>query len=160
MANADRWESPVDNHTAAFSEWVHGMNGENMVIAKSTVTNAWVDGSTPEEVIRACDELPESTPVWTTKGQWWIFGSGGRNQYVHLQPPNGRSCFTFERHGKPVAAHEAGRTAISASSLHPGGVNVLMADGQVRFVSDTVAVRVWWAIGSRNGSEQISDTAY
>jgi prepilin-type processing-associated H-X9-DG protein len=40
-----------------------------------------------------------------------------------------------------------------ASSFHPGGVNVLMADGAVRFVSDDIAPDVWTAAGSRDGEE-------
>jgi prepilin-type N-terminal cleavage/methylation domain-containing protein/prepilin-type processing-associated H-X9-DG protein len=38
-------------------------------------------------------------------------------------------------------------------SWHSGGVNVAMADGSTRFVTDTVDAAVWTASGSRNGSE-------
>ena len=42
------------------------------------------------------------------------------------------------------------------SSAHSGGVNVLFADGNVRFFSDQVDELVWAAVGSRNGGEAIS----
>jgi len=42
---------------------------------------------------------------------------------------------------------------IAARSYHPTGVNVVLADGAVRFVNDQVDVAVWQAAGSRNGAE-------
>ncbi len=41
----------------------------------------------------------------------------------------------------------------AARSNHGGGVNAAMADGSVRFFSDTVAVEVWKALGSTYGGE-------
>ena len=45
---------------------------------------------------------------------------------------------------------------LTARSQHPGGVNVLLADGAVRFVSDTVDLELWRAAGSMNGGESLS----
>ncbi|WP_152053470.1 DUF1559 domain-containing protein [Tautonia marina] len=44
----------------------------------------------------------------------------------------------------------------AARSRHPGGVNVLLGDGSVRFVKNTVDVMTWRAIGSPAGGEVIS----
>jgi prepilin-type processing-associated H-X9-DG protein len=44
---------------------------------------------------------------------------------------------------------------MSASSMHPGGANVAMADGSVRNVTETVTPDVWWAMGTRNGGEAV-----
>ena len=41
----------------------------------------------------------------------------------------------------------------AARSNHSGGVNGAMADGSVRFFSDTIAADVWKAIGSAWGGE-------
>jgi prepilin-type processing-associated H-X9-DG protein len=43
--------------------------------------------------------------------------------------------------------------AISASSRHPGGVNVVFADGAVHFVGETVDEGVWRGAGSISGGE-------
>jgi prepilin-type processing-associated H-X9-DG protein len=48
----------------------------------------------------------------------------------------------------------------SASSRHPGGVNVAMMDGSVRFVKDGIAIGVWRALSTRNGGEAIDEGAY
>ena len=46
------------------------------------------------------------------------------------------------------------------SSSHPGGVNVLMADGSVRYVKDTVNQNTWMSLGTKDGNEVISADSY
>ena len=41
----------------------------------------------------------------------------------------------------------------AARSRHPGGVNLLLCDGAMRFVSDSIDREAWHALGSRNGGE-------
>jgi prepilin-type processing-associated H-X9-DG protein len=48
----------------------------------------------------------------------------------------------------------------NAQSYHSGGVNALMADGSVRFLKNTVALNVYWGLGSKAGNETISSDAY
>ncbi len=50
--------------------------------------------------------------------------------------------------------------AVTARSYHPGGVNVLLGDGSVRFVKDTINGFLWRGLGSVNGGEIISADAY
>jgi prepilin-type processing-associated H-X9-DG protein len=50
--------------------------------------------------------------------------------------------------------------AITSRSYHPGGVNILLADGSVRFASSSIAGQVWRALGSISGGEVISADAY
>ena len=46
-------------------------------------------------------------------------------------------------------------TTAAARSRHPGGVNVGMCDGSVQFISSTVGITVWQALGSISGSEVV-----
>jgi prepilin-type N-terminal cleavage/methylation domain-containing protein len=50
--------------------------------------------------------------------------------------------------------------AINSRSYHPGGVDVLLADGSAKFVKSTVDGMVWRALGTVAGGEVISDDAY
>jgi prepilin-type processing-associated H-X9-DG protein len=88
---------------------------------------------------------------WERGSGWaWSFMGNG-NTYSHTMMPNEKSCHIFNG-----GDDWYGFTMHSASSEHPGGVNVAMADGAVRFVSQSVSEQVWWAVGTRNGGEQNS----
>jgi prepilin-type processing-associated H-X9-DG protein len=81
----------------------------------------------------------------------------GTTFYTHTLPPNWNKKV-------PSGANQqynCGNTAITqfhvaASSYHTGGVNVVMADGSVRFFSDGIDFPSWQAMGSRAGGEIIS----
>ena len=68
--------------------------------------------------------------------------------YNHTTPPNYKG-FDCTDTG-PSAAH------IAARSYHSGGVNVVQADGSVRFVKDSVSIQTWRALGTKAGGEVIS----
>jgi len=42
---------------------------------------------------------------------------------------------------------------VTPRSAHPGGVNILMGDGSVHFVSDTIALNVWQSAGTPKAIE-------
>jgi prepilin-type processing-associated H-X9-DG protein len=41
----------------------------------------------------------------------------------------------------------------AARSKHPGGVNAALADGSVRFFSNSINAAVWQGFGTRSGGE-------
>jgi prepilin-type processing-associated H-X9-DG protein len=47
--------------------------------------------------------------------------------------------------------------ADTVGSPHTGGVNVAMGDGSVRFVSQSIDLSTWRAIGTQTGGEVVSD---
>ena len=48
----------------------------------------------------------------------------------------------------------------NAQSNHPGGVNVLFADGSVRFVKDSINPQTWMALGTKANGEVITSDSY
>ena len=56
------------------------------------------------------------------------------------------------------AAHEI--EISRAESSHPGGVNVLFADGSVRFVKNSINQATWFALGTKASGEVISSDSY
>ncbi len=50
----------------------------------------------------------------------------------------------------PGGAHDWGKGIIPARSLHPGGVNAVLGDGSVRFVSSSISLIIWQRVGARN----------
>jgi len=47
--------------------------------------------------------------------------------------------------------------AVTSRSYHSGGVNVGLADGSVRFTSQSIELRIWRALGTRAGGEVVSN---
>jgi hypothetical protein len=78
--------------------------------------------------------------------------------YNHIYTPNARYWDCCNDCGFPGGDTE--EAIITARSNHPGGVLVLMGDGQVRFVGDGVDEQIWRAIGSRNGQEPIDNASF
>jgi prepilin-type N-terminal cleavage/methylation domain-containing protein/prepilin-type processing-associated H-X9-DG protein len=52
-----------------------------------------------------------------------------------------------------------GRTTdtCAARSMHPGGVSILLADGSVRFVEETIDLATWRALGTIRGGEVVGE---
>jgi prepilin-type processing-associated H-X9-DG protein len=81
------------------------------------------------------------------------------NAYTHVGTPNSRSCTNSADQGGWLS-FTGGQGSAPPNSNHPGGVNMCLTDGSVRFVKDTVSPQVFWAIGTRKGGEAISADAY
>ncbi len=98
-----------------------------------------------EQFLEECQRRPLPPVAWNL----------GHVGYDHFMPPNGNSCLW----GVIVAGNQepASQAVDSASSLHPGGVHIALADGSVRFVSDSIHLSVWHALGTRAGGDMISD---
>jgi len=147
--------------TAAFTEWVKGPAIDNFNRAIDDPT-AWLwNGPDPGDTQLSAGfgdgtnngdawfdkECNKSTsPRWSWKGEYWALGRAGKGSCITFSlRPNGKSC--QEEVWDPLDG------SICASSRHPGGVNVAMLDGSVQYVSNSINFKVWWAMGSRNGSE-------
>jgi prepilin-type N-terminal cleavage/methylation domain-containing protein/prepilin-type processing-associated H-X9-DG protein len=103
------------------------------------------------------------TPDYWWKGEFAL--SGGHNIYSHTQTPNRRSCYWTNVNSFPGVSSDqdyagATQTMVAASSLHPGGVNVLFMDGSVHFIKNSVNFRPWYAIATPNGGEIVSADAF
>ncbi len=48
----------------------------------------------------------------------------------------------------------------ASRSKHPGGVNVGLCDGSVKFVKNSIAINTWRALGTTRGGEVLSADAY
>ena len=71
--------------------------------------------------------------------------------YNHILPPNTPGCHVVAPPGTPLFGHDDG--SIPATSRHTSGANVVFVDGHVRFISNSIDMEVWSALGTRNGGE-------
>jgi prepilin-type N-terminal cleavage/methylation domain-containing protein/prepilin-type processing-associated H-X9-DG protein len=110
--------------------------------------------------LQACTiAIQNRTGLNNTRGIFWEVGSLGMTMFNTIAPPNSTQynwgdC-RYTGGGYPNDA-----TFSNANSLHPGGVNVLMADGSCRFVKNSIAMFTWWSLGTRANGEVISSDSY
>ena len=82
-------------------------------------------------------------------GSFWHIGLGQCSGiFMTMMPPNTWSCVTNNQ--------DMNGQLLTASSRHPGGVNVLFCDGTVRFVKNTVNYISWMATGTIANGEVVS----
>ena len=77
----------------------------------------------------------------------------GTTFYTHTLPPNWNRKVTSGNQQYNCGDTSIANMHVAASSYHTGGVNVVMADGSVRFVSDNVDFFAWQSMGSMAGGE-------
>ena len=100
---------------------------------------------------------------WTvqqTRGSKWLYGAPGHSMYNHIRVPNDKDvdCRGGVPHGSRTnALWDAMSHNTAARSMHTGGVHALFVDGHVKFVSNTIDLATWQALGSRNGREVVGD---
>jgi prepilin-type processing-associated H-X9-DG protein len=133
--------------TVAMSEWQKGVHVRG---GKSPLRPVWLSGCTSEEQCpEACQSLSTETATiaLSTKGIAWSHASTAQTLYDHVGPPNSLSCT------------ESG-AGIAASSMHPGGVNTLFADGHVRFLSNAIDTNLWRALGDRTRTDPLANSDF
>ena len=98
----------------------------------------------------------ENWPSWTTyKGHSWLYtDSWQKHVYGHVFPPNTVSIAAYS--SDTFRCHE-GDGAITPSSGHTGGVHVCLMDGSVRFISNSIDLNAWWALGTKGDGESLGE---
>jgi prepilin-type N-terminal cleavage/methylation domain-containing protein/prepilin-type processing-associated H-X9-DG protein len=132
--------------TAYFSERCLGVSNRDDPLADYHRAGASVDscrGALPKFV--ASDE---------SSGQRWGDGNVLYTRYHHILAPMSQSCLLGG------AQDFDSRVLVTATSRHPGGVNVLFGDGSVRFIKRTISEPTWRSLGTMAGREAIGQDSY
>jgi prepilin-type N-terminal cleavage/methylation domain-containing protein/prepilin-type processing-associated H-X9-DG protein len=178
--NAIGFQAVTDgtSNTAMFSERLMGVtnnpsillgdrnNGKRAMFqsgATATINSNDVAGTMA--IINACKALPTTTASLSSyrNGQIWIIAHPWAtvfNRYNHVGTPNTTSCETTSTAGTVGTGLGSAMSSCPPTSNHPGGVNVCMADGSVKFIKDAVSMPTWWALGTRDGGEITSADSY
>ncbi|MDX2035346.1 MAG: DUF1559 domain-containing protein [Isosphaeraceae bacterium] len=122
------------------------------------------------EVLQGVGRWPNATsnPLGDLRGFTWWGDAAGFSTYLG---PNSTLpdilytsawCRSLMEGNPPCTGPQAAFPAgmFGARSRHPGGLNAALGDGSVRFVKNTIDIRVWRALGSIRGGEVLSADAY
>lgn len=175
------------SNTVAYSEWLVG-DGRGTFYAGITPPSAYrgnflqesgVPGPSVAEAYQnpanVISQLQACASIWnqwrntgTGTGQIgdiiglrWGMGTEGFSMFNVLQTPNdAQNPYAGCRAGTCSYCWPDSSFTITAQSAHPGGVNVLLADGSVRFVKSSISRPTWWALGTRAVGEVVSSDSY
>lgn len=144
------------SHTAAYSERLRGTGNSGRPSPRRDFSSLrgypYATERDADYALRWCRvAATEQFPGPRFGGFSWFFGDFECAAYNHAQEPNGLipDCLNPQSEGTDSLG------IASARSAHPGGVNLLMADGSVRFVGDAIERTTWRALGTRNGGELV-----
>ncbi len=103
--------------------------------------------SSDAQFIPLCLAAPP-TDWMTRSGRYWMFSGFANTHYNHNGSPNDRrpSCGSGTTRDTELGLHPP-------RSHHVGIVHVLMGDGHVEAISDSVEHRVWSALGTHRGAD-------
>jgi len=144
------------SHTVAMSESTLGQGEESAVgpmPAPAQYVYAYLNPGTP-----LTDANCAAANRWNVdkrRGFLWATGEIRAASYNHYLPPNSPAFDCVTNDITPGVAQFTGIGFHAARSNHSGGVNLLLADGSVRFVANSIALEAWRAMATRAGSDDL-----
>jgi prepilin-type processing-associated H-X9-DG protein len=100
-----------------------------------------------------CAGSPSNWNGYNRRGFMWASGEARCVSYNHYYTPNTKNfdCIANDPSNTYIAVGYR-----AARSRHTGGVNVLLADGSVRFIRDSVDATTWQALSTRAAGDLVS----
>jgi prepilin-type N-terminal cleavage/methylation domain-containing protein/prepilin-type processing-associated H-X9-DG protein len=173
------------SNTVAFGESLVGsVNGRQIKYRGNGVAGlcyAWIldASSNPTQTLNT---LQSCTAAWTSlvngppgnafggtpnigvdRGWYWGWGAEAMSLINTIVPPSSTQygwnacrsgcggCGNYDMDHAEIA---------NVTSNHPGGANVLFADGHVQFVKSSIAITTWWCLGTIANNDFVTADSY
>jgi len=137
------------SNTAFFSEHIAGDFSNAIATERADTFQPGTHPTTADQAMQDCAAIDTSNLAFqgeSNVGAPWVYGYHSTTSYWHSAPPGSRSCMF-----PPL------RVMTTANSNHVGGVNMLLGDGSVRFVSYSIDLGIWRGLGTISGGEVSGD---
>jgi prepilin-type N-terminal cleavage/methylation domain-containing protein/prepilin-type processing-associated H-X9-DG protein len=122
------------------------------------VSNGFSLAHDADQAVSVCASAPVDGPTETRAGESWALSGFHFSDYNHCMtpnPPTNDCALDTNKNSLHYRTLHAG--VFSASSRHPGGVNVGLMDGSVRFVTNGINLLTWRALSTRDRGEAFGD---
>jgi prepilin-type N-terminal cleavage/methylation domain-containing protein len=139
------------SNTAAFCERIKGSSDPQILDRLADLYSnpgAWTQATFAPWCASLSDAQAVALTYDVDGGQNWLEGNMNWTRYNHVLPPGYRSC----KNGLSWNG-----VVMTATSWHPGGVNLLLGDGSTRFVKSSINASIWSALATISGNEVIGD---
>jgi prepilin-type N-terminal cleavage/methylation domain-containing protein/prepilin-type processing-associated H-X9-DG protein len=145
------------NEPATTSADPRGLNRNGMFYGISKVTLQGVSDGLSNTAMTSEILLSPDSGQHDIRGRVWNSIHAG-SSFTTLYPPNSTigdnpQGYCVPINGAPCGAQSVVGAFVLARSRHPGGVNVGLGDGSIRFYRDSITPTTWLALGSRDGGE-------
>jgi prepilin-type N-terminal cleavage/methylation domain-containing protein/prepilin-type processing-associated H-X9-DG protein len=124
--------------------------------------DAWSNQSLVVKGLQACATMFSTfqSAGFEDKGYRWATGEPGWTLFNTIAPPSSTQ-YPFNACRTDNTGHNISEGQFeNANSLHPGGCNVLFADGSVHFVKSSISINTWWSLGTKGDGEIVSSDSY
>jgi prepilin-type N-terminal cleavage/methylation domain-containing protein/prepilin-type processing-associated H-X9-DG protein len=147
--------------------WNNGQKTAPFWIGYGASIAAVTDGTSNTLAMMEMVQTPQAsgqTPI-DRRARLWNDDSGCYQISAGLTPnssaPDLSQCRPHPELGAPCVLTTNTLThSLASRSRHPGGVNVLMCDGSVRFMKNSVNLLTWQGLSTSNGGEVLSADSY
>lgn len=133
------------SNTCGISERLTGDFNQTLITVRTDTFRPGTQPWTTQEAYDQCmaaDLTNVANQGFSDIGAPWLRAYHSTTTYYHVNVPNNRSCM-----------FPSSRIMTTANSNHVGGVNVTMMDNSTKFIPQTIDIRVWRAVGTRDGGE-------
>ncbi|MFO7905766.1 MAG: DUF1559 domain-containing protein [Planctomycetota bacterium] len=117
----------------------------------SRATQDWYDACQATANAAGGNEYNSGAEIYreTKPGERWQDGRPYYAGFTTIMPPNGPSCI--------LTSGDWNKGVFTPGSHHPSIINVVLADGSVQSISETIDTEVWWAVGTRAKREPVGE---
>jgi prepilin-type N-terminal cleavage/methylation domain-containing protein/prepilin-type processing-associated H-X9-DG protein len=152
-------ENLVGDGSAANFSATSGLFG--IALGPAEVFDASANWPTVQAGLQLCNAAFNSRSIANLSnisGNKWMKGGASDTMFNTVVTPNSQTypwawCSDASNANNEIEIARAG-------SSHPGGVNVLLADGSVRFIKNSIDQATWFALGTKASGEVISSDSY
>jgi prepilin-type processing-associated H-X9-DG protein len=126
--------------------------------------DAWSKKSYIIAGIQKCSQMWSTKQDFSTpedKGWRWASSATGHSLFNTIVPPNSPTApWSGCRPDCGPGCQVSDGQYENSTSFHPGGCNVGFADGSVKFIKSSIAMNIWWSLGTKASGEILSADSY
>jgi len=139
---------------------VGGASAANVYDASVFLLNSGSIATLNNAILQCTQQYQGSGSVTNANGSRWGWGATTMSMFHTVIPPNAKNAPWNSCRSGCGGCGPDDSTFTNAQSQHSGGVNVLMTDGSVRFIKDSISQITWMQIGTKANNEVVDANSF